>query len=137
MLLSDSPLLDTIPSKSLVSLPRKLSTDWKHTAICSFFADYVFKSKDPKAGPGWLDDFEMLWDGKSDEALTHAVTACSLSTFGNRAHSPTLREAARVSYGKSLSTLQKSLSEKATEDTTLGAVFRLNLYEVCSPESLL
>jgi len=111
-----------------------MPTDWSHTALCSFFTNFVFKSKEPKAGLGWLNDFEILWDGKSDGALTHAVAACSLSTLGNRSHSPTLRQAARVSYGKSLSKLQKSLSEKATEDTTLGAIFCLNLYEVRFPD---
>jgi hypothetical protein len=132
ILLQDSP---SQISQSLVPLPRQMQIDWSHAAHCSFFTNYVFKSKDPRAGPGWLDDLGMLWDGKSDDALTHAVTACSLSAFGNRAHSPTLREAARVSYGKSLSTLQKSLSEKAAEDTTLGAVFCLNLYEVSCPDN--
>ena len=120
------------------SLCAPMSTDWRISALCRFFRDYVVEANEVKVSPGYLNHLPRLYGEGSDEILTHAVSAVSLASFSNRVRSEELLIKGRKLYGKALLLVKRALSnpKQVTKDGTLAGVFFLNMYEVGHPVSV-
>jgi hypothetical protein len=109
-----------------------MSTDWRNSALCRFFSDYVIEANEVKVSPGYLNHLPKLYSEGNDEIITHAVSAVSLASFSNQVRSEELLIQGRKLYGKALLLVKRALSnpKQVTKDGTLAGVFFLNMYEV-------